>query len=153
MAKKVLIVLALIFCVALMAPPAQAEMKFLRMASGPEGGSWYPLGSAMMTILEKNLKISTANGPGGGVGNCKVVDAGRAELGWTYTHTSFNAYNGRGKFRKKRTNLRHLMSLYPASSRSFPPRTAISRLRRTSRTSASCPARSVSPAPPSPNWS
>ena len=113
MAKKLLIVLALILCVALMAAPAQAAKKFLRMASGPEGGSWYPLGSAMMTIIQKEMGISTANGPGGGVGNCKVVDSGRADLGWTYTHTSFNAYNGRGKFRKKRTNLRHLMSLYP----------------------------------------
>jgi hypothetical protein len=67
----------------------------------------------MMSIVEKNLNISTSNGPGGGVGNCKAVNAGRADLGWTYTHTAYNAYAGRGKFDKKSTNLRHLMSLYP----------------------------------------
>ena len=92
---------------------SQAETKFLRMFSGPEGGSWYPLGAAMMSIIEKNTGISTSNGPGGGVGNCKAVNAGRADFGWTYTHTAYNAYNGRGKFAKKNTNLRHMMSLYP----------------------------------------
>ena len=92
---------------------AQAETKFLRMFSGPEGGSWYPLGAAMMSIIEKSTGISTSNGPGGGVGNCKAVNAGRADFGWTYTHTAYNAYNGRGKFKKENTNLRHMMSLYP----------------------------------------
>ncbi|MCF8032425.1 MAG: TAXI family TRAP transporter solute-binding subunit [Desulfarculaceae bacterium] len=97
----------------LVVPAVAADKKFLRMFSGPEGGSWYPLGSAMMSIVEKNIKVSTSNGPGGGVGNCKAVNSGRADLGWTYTHTAYNAYEGRGKFRKKNTNLRHLMSLYP----------------------------------------
>ena len=105
------LVFSLVFCFG--TPFVQAEKKFLRMFSGPEGGSWYPLGSAMMSIIEKNTGISTSNGPGGGVGNCKAVNGGRADLGWSYTHTAFNAYNARGKFKKKNTNLRHLMSLYP----------------------------------------
>lgn len=115
MAKRLLVMtLALILAVCLAAPVIAADKKFLRMFSGPEGGSWYPLGSAMMTILDKSMKdVSTSNGPGGGVGNCKAVNAGRADLGWTYTHTAYNAYNGRGKFKKKNQNLRHLMSLYP----------------------------------------
>lgn len=114
MSKKILfasIAIAVVFF--MIAPAAQAEQKFLRMFSGPEGGSWYPLGSAMMSIVEKNLKISCSNGPGGGVGNAKAVHGGRADLGWTYTHTAYNAFNARGKFKKKNTNLRHLMSLYP----------------------------------------
>lgn len=114
MFKKLTIIgLAVALAVCLMAPTVQAEQKFLRMFSGPEGGSWYPLGSAMMAILEKNLGISTSNGPGGGVGNCKAVNGARADLGWSYTHTAYNAYNARGKFKKKNTDLRHLMSLYP----------------------------------------
>jgi len=113
MIRKLLIagtIVALGLC--LMAPAAQAQ-KFLRMFSGPEGGSWYPLGSAMMSIIEKNLKISSSNGPGGGVGNCKAVNGGRADLGWSYTHTAYNAYMGKGEFDKKNDNLRHLLSLYP----------------------------------------
>ncbi len=114
MGKKLTIAcIVLTLAVFLMAPSAQAEKKFLRMFSGPSGGSWYPLGSAMMAIIEKNLGISSSNGPGGGVGNCKDVNAGRADLGWSYTHTAYNAFNKRGKFNKRHTNLRHLMSLYP----------------------------------------
>jgi TRAP transporter TAXI family solute receptor len=114
MKRKGFIVLTLVaVSVFLIASAPRAEQKFLRMFSGPEGGSWYPLGSAMMGIVEKSTGISSSNGPGGGVGNCKAVNGGRADLGWTYTHTAYNAYNGRGKFNKKNENLRHLMSLYP----------------------------------------
>ena len=67
------------------------ERKFLKMVSGPEGGSWYPLGSVIMRLLEVNIKdVSTSNGPGGGVGNCKVVQRGDAQLGWTYSSTCFD---------------------------------------------------------------
>jgi len=114
MGRKGIILLAILMVsVFVITSAPQAEQKFLRMFSGPEGGSWYPLGSAMMSIVEKGTGISSSNGPGGGVGNCKAVNGGRADLGWTYTHTAYNAYNGRGKFDKKSTNLRHLMSLYP----------------------------------------
>lgn len=115
MVRKGLIVLCvLLLSVVFVSSNAFAAKKFIRMVSGPEGGSWYPLGSGMMKIVEQNVSgVSTKNGPGGGVGNCKDVQAGRAELGWSYTHTAFNAYNGKGKFKKKHNKLRHLMSLYP----------------------------------------
>ena len=54
MGKKLTIAcIVLILAAFLMAPSAQAEKKFLRMFSGPSGGSWYPLGAAMMAIIEK----------------------------------------------------------------------------------------------------
>jgi len=105
-----------------MTPGAQAEKKFLRMVSGPQGGSWYPLGAAMMAIVEKNIDISTSNAPGGGLSNCKSVSTGKADLGWTYSHTAFNGYEGRGKFEKKYNNMRHLMSLYPGVFQMAVPR-------------------------------
>jgi len=129
MKQKGFIVLALVVVsIFLITSAPQAEQKFLRMFSGPEGGSWYPLGSAMMGIVEKSTGISSSNGPGGGVGNCKAVNGGRADLGWTYTHTAFNAYNGRGKFDKKNENLRHLMSLYPGVFQMAVPKRTASRL-------------------------
>jgi len=111
--KMVVIGFVVSVAICLVVPVAHAEKKFLRMFSGPAGGSWYPLGSAMMSVVEKNLNISTSNGPGGGVGNCKAVNGGHADLGWSYSHTVYNAYTGRGEFDKKNSNLRHLMSLYP----------------------------------------
>jgi TRAP transporter TAXI family solute receptor len=90
------------------------DKKFLKMVSGPEGGSWYPLGSGMMSLVEANIKgLSTSNGPGGGVGNCKVVQRGNADLGWSYSHTCYDAYNGRPPFSKKLNKIRYLASLYP----------------------------------------
>ena len=92
----------------------KADKKFLKMVSGPEGGSWYPLGSGMMRLVETNIKgVSTSNGPGGGVGNCKVLQRGDADLGWTYSHTAFDAYNSRDPFKKKLNKIRYLASLYP----------------------------------------
>ena len=112
--KGFMILSILLLSAVIIAPNAFAAKKFIRMVTGPEGGSWYPLGAGMMKIVQQNVPgVSTKSGPGGGVGNCKDVDAGRADLGWSYTHTTYNAYNGKGKFKKKLTKVRHLMSLYP----------------------------------------
>ena len=97
-----------------MAAEWKTDKKFLKMVSGPEGGSWYPLGSGMMRLVEVNIKgISTSNGPGGGVGNCKVIQRGDADLGWTYSHTVYDGYTGRPPFKKKLKKIRYLASLYP----------------------------------------
>ena len=97
-----------------MAAEWKPEKKFLKMVSGPEGGSWYPLGSGMMRLVEANIKgVSTSNGPGGGVGNCKVIQRGDADLGWSYSHTCYDGYSGRAPFTKKLNKIRYLASLYP----------------------------------------
>ncbi len=113
MKKALLFAFMVVLTVFLVSPSVYAGKKFLRMVSGPQGGSWYPLGAAMMAIVEKNIDISTSNAPGGGLSNCKSVSTGKADLGWTYSHTAFNGYEGRGKFEKKYNNMRYLMSLYP----------------------------------------
>ena len=46
-------VLFLLMVVMVVSPADAASKKFVRMFSGPEGGSWYPLGVAMMQIAEK----------------------------------------------------------------------------------------------------
>jgi len=92
----------------------KSDKKFLKMFSGPEGGSWYPLGSGIMSLVETNIKgVSTSNGPGGGVGNCKAVQRGETDLGWTYSHTCYDGYNGRPPFTKGLGKIRYLASLYP----------------------------------------
>jgi TRAP transporter TAXI family solute receptor len=90
------------------------EKKFLKMFSGPEGGSWYPLGSGIMNLVEKNIQgVSTSNGPGGGVGNCKAIQRGDTDLGWTYSHTCYDGYHGRPPFKQGLGKIRYLASLYP----------------------------------------
>jgi len=96
--------------------------QFIRIVSGPAGGSWYPLGAAMAEIFNKNVEgIAASNGPGGGVGNIKDVSRGEAELGWSYGHTAYNGMNSKGAFDKTYENVRYLATLYPAGLQTAVP--------------------------------
>jgi TRAP transporter TAXI family solute receptor len=99
---------------ALVSLPAASDT-FVRMASGPSGGSWYPLGAKIMQVFDEQVEgISTSNTSGGGISNVKAVNGGDAEIGWSYAHTSYNGYVGQGKFTKAQDNIRHFATLYPA---------------------------------------
>jgi TRAP transporter TAXI family solute receptor len=88
---------------------------FVRMVSGPSGGSWYPLGAKIMQVFDEKIDgISTSNTSGGGISNILAVNDGDAELGWSYAHTTYNGYVGKGKFSKAQPNVRHFATLYPA---------------------------------------
>jgi len=88
---------------------------FVRMVSGPSGGSWYPLGAKIMQVFDEKIDgISTSNTSGGGISNVLAVSGGDAEIGWSYAHTSYNGYVGEGKFTKAQPDVRHFATLYPA---------------------------------------
>ena len=93
---------------------AQADT-FVRMVSGPSGGSWYPLGAKISQVFGDKVKgITTSNTSGGGISNVLSVNGGDAEIGWSYAHTAFNGFKGKGKFKKPQPNVRHFATLYPA---------------------------------------
>lgn len=95
---------------------------FVRIVSGPAGGSWYPLGAKMAEIFGKISDIAVSNGPGGGVGNVLDVNKGEAEIGWTYGHTAFDGYKGNAPvFKSNNENIRHLATLYPAGLQTVVP--------------------------------
>ena len=76
-----------------MVPTAASAAEFVRMVSGPSGGSWYPLGAKMAEILGSKISgISTSSAPGAGVGNVRDINKRNAEIGWTYAHTAFNGF-------------------------------------------------------------
>jgi len=92
------------------------EQTFVRIASGPAGGSWYPLGAKQAEIFARDIPgVAASSGPGGGVGNIRDVGSGQAEVGYTYGHSAYDAYIGAEPFTQAHTNLRHLASLYPAA--------------------------------------
>lgn len=98
----------------LASPTVHAE-QFVRMVSGPSGGSWYPLGAKIMQVFDEKVGgITTSNTSGGGISNILSVSGGDAEIGWSYAHTAFNGYSGKGKFKKPQPNVRHFATLYPA---------------------------------------
>lgn len=89
--------------------------QFVRMVSGPSGGSWYPLGAKIMQVFDEKIDgITTSNTSGGGISNVLSVNGGDAEIGWSYAHTAFNGYSGKGKFKTAQPNVRHFATLYPA---------------------------------------
>jgi TRAP transporter TAXI family solute receptor len=112
--KRLLIITAAVAPLALAGTTVNAADTFVRMISGPSGGSWYPYGAKMMEMAGKQIKgISTSNGPGGGVGNPRNLQKKKAEFGWTFANTAYDAYKGQSKFKKPHTNLRFFANLYP----------------------------------------
>lgn len=101
---------------AMVGATAQADT-FVRMVSGPAGGSWYPLGAKIMQTMQDQIDgIATSNTSGGGVSNVKSVNGGDAEIGWSYAHTAYNGFTGGGKFEGvKQENIRYFATLYPAT--------------------------------------
>jgi hypothetical protein len=111
--KRTVTILSVAAGLLLTAPLASAET-FVRMVSGPAGGSWYPLGAKIMQVMQRDIKgVSTALAPGGGVGNIMDVSNGEAEIGWSYGHTAYNGYIGRGKFDHPYKNIAFFATLYP----------------------------------------
>ena len=120
--RRLAIILPVLGLVLGLGSAASAE-SFVRMVSGPAGGSWYPLGAKLAEVMGKEVKgIATSNAPGGGVGNVRDISSGNAELGWSYGHTAYNGFMGRGKFKKAQENVRHFATLYPAALQTAVPK-------------------------------
>jgi TRAP transporter TAXI family solute receptor len=92
---------------------AAASAQQLRMMTGPQGGSWYPLGGAIQGIIEKNVKgVSMRVLPGAGISNVKGVQAGKADLGFGNAVSSVDGVNGRAPFDSKTGNVCQVATLY-----------------------------------------
>jgi len=90
-------------------------VSFVRVASGPAGGAWYPLGAKIAQVLGSEIdEIATSSMPGGGEANIMDVNRGNAEMAFTYSSAAYDAYEGRGQFPGPQTNVVHFATLYPA---------------------------------------
>lgn len=115
MMMKFAILLTVAAAILTLNPGTGKADEFVRMYSGPSGGSWYPLGAKIMQVFDDEIDgIATSNTSGGGISNIKSVDGGDAEIAWSYAHTAYNGYVGRGKFTGEHENIRHFATLYPA---------------------------------------
>jgi TRAP transporter TAXI family solute receptor len=93
------------------APAAAQEVTFM---TGPQGGSWIPLGGALKGMWEKNvpgLKITQT--PGAGISNVRGVDEGKAHIGFGNSSTTVDGLEGRAPYPKKVTKVCQLANLYP----------------------------------------
>jgi TRAP transporter TAXI family solute receptor len=96
---------------ALLAGPVSAQQ--LRMMTGPQGGSWYPLGGAIQGILEKNIPgTSMQVAPGAGISNVLGVQTGKADLGFGNGVSSYDGVRGHEPFKMKTDNVCQVATLY-----------------------------------------
>jgi TRAP transporter TAXI family solute receptor len=96
---------------AFVALPASAQQ--LKMMTGPQGGSWYPLGGAIQNIIEKNVSGTSMQVlPGAGISNVLGVQTGKAELGFGNAGSTVDGVNGVEPFKQKTSNVCHIGTLY-----------------------------------------
>jgi len=92
--------------------PAAAQQ--VTMMTGPQGGSWVPLGGALKNMWEQavpGLQIQAT--PGAGIANVRGVDEGKAQIGFANSSTTVDGLEGRAPYPKKVTKVCQVANLYP----------------------------------------
>jgi hypothetical protein len=103
--------LALAAGAAIAAPAAAQQVTFM---TGPQGGSWIPLGGALKGMWEKNISgLQIQQTPGAGISNVRGVDEGKAHIGLANSSTTVDGLEGRPPYPKKVTKVCQLANLYP----------------------------------------
>lgn len=86
----------------------------LRFATGPQGGTWYPLAGALKSILEQRMdELSVQVLPGGGIANVLAVETGRAHIGFANSVSTVDGINGQPPFQERAKHVCNVATLYP----------------------------------------
>jgi len=86
----------------------------LRLMTGPQGGSWVPLGGSLKSMWEKAMPGVTIQAlPGAGIANVKGVQENKTEIGFANSVSTVDAIKGAAPFDKKHDNVCQLATLYP----------------------------------------
>jgi TRAP transporter TAXI family solute receptor len=95
-----------------LALPAAAQQ--VTMMTGPQGGSWVPLGGALKHMWEKAVPgLQIQQTPGAGIANVRGVDEGKAQIGFANSSTTVDGLAGRPPYPKKVTKVCQVANLYP----------------------------------------
>jgi TRAP transporter TAXI family solute receptor len=94
------------------AVPAAAQQ--ITMMTGPQGGSWIPLGGALKNMWEQAIPgLQIQQTPGAGIANVRGVDEGKAQVGFANSSTTVDGIAGREPYKKKVTKVCQVANLYP----------------------------------------
>ena len=92
--------------------PAAAQQ--VTMMTGPQGGSWIPLGGALKHMWESAVPgLEIQQQPGAGIANVRGIDEGKAQIGFANSATTVDGIEGRAPYPKKVTKVCQVANLYP----------------------------------------
>lgn len=95
----------------LLSTPAAAQL--IRIMSGPQGGSWYPLAGAIQGIVQKEIPGTNVQvAPGAGISNVLGVQNNKAEMGFGNSVSSYDGVMGNDPFKQKTDNVCQVATLY-----------------------------------------
>jgi TRAP transporter TAXI family solute receptor len=96
----------------LFAAPVAAQQ--VTLMTGPQGGSWVPLGGALKGMWEKAVPgLQIQQQPGAGIANVRGVDEGKAHIGFANSSTTVDGIAGRAPYPKAVKNVCQVANLYP----------------------------------------
>ena len=103
--------LGLGLALAIAAPASAADMK---MMTGPQGGSWIPLGGQMKDMWEKAIPgLSVQVMPGAGIANVRAIEEDKAQVGLANSISTVDAMAGKPPFNKPHKDVCNVATLYP----------------------------------------
>jgi TRAP transporter TAXI family solute receptor len=104
--------LAVLSAAMALALPVAAQQ--VTMMTGPQGGSWVPLGGALKNMWEKAVPgLAMTVTPGAGIANVRGIDEGKAQIGLANSSTTVDGIEGRAPYPKKVTKVCQVANLYP----------------------------------------
>ncbi len=94
--------------------PAHAKTEYISIGTGGTGGVYYPYGGGLAEIWTKYVKgvKAVAEVTGASVENVKYADRGETVIGEAMNDVVYQAYNGMGKFKKKK-KIYTMFCMYP----------------------------------------
>lgn len=121
MQRKITTLIAAAAVVGCLGMPAQAQQR-LSVASGPLGGTWLPLGTALAKIISQDLDGIEANAEvtEGSVQNIRLINSHNVDFGLLAPNVLYDGYNSKGRFEgEKYENLRAVFAAMPAAMHIF----------------------------------
>src|SRR3954469_12465183 len=93
------------------APVAAQQVTFM---TGPQGGSWIPLGGALKNMWEQAVPgLQIQQTPGAGIANVRGIDEGKAQIAFANSSTTVDGLMGSAPYPKKVTKVCQVANLYP----------------------------------------
>ena len=103
--------LALGFALAFAVPAGAADLK---MMTGPQGGSWVPLGGQLKDMWEKAVPGTNVQSlPGAGIANVRGIEENKTDIGFGNSISTVDAVAGKPPFNKPHNNVCNVATLYP----------------------------------------